>query len=65
MYNGSITLSDSIGRIKDLYRHQAIFFLSKTSEWGSFDEVGGGLAKLNLDCIEMPKYDALNEQLET
>lgn len=39
--------------------------MTKTSEWGSFDEVGGGLAKLNLECIEMPKYDGLNDKLET
>ena len=65
MYHGSITISDSMRRRKEIYRHQALFFLSKTSELGSFDEVGGGLAKLNLECIEMPKYDKLNEKLET
>jgi hypothetical protein len=65
MYHGSITLSDSMARRKEIYRHQAILFLSKTSDLGSFDEVGVEIAKLNLECIEMPKYDKLNEKLET
>jgi len=65
MYHGSITLSDSLGRRKEIYRHQALFFLSKISDWSSSDEVGGGLAKLNLECIEMPRYDKLNEKMDT
>ena len=65
MYHGSITISDSMRRRKEIYRHQALFFLSKTSELGSFNDVGSGLAKLNQECIEMPKYDKLSEKLET
>jgi hypothetical protein len=65
MYRGNITLSDSMARRKDLYRHQALFFLTKTSEWGTFEEIGGCLGKLSLECIEMPKYDGLNDKMET
>ena len=65
MFRGSIALSNSQNQKKDFFRHQTLFFLTKVSEWNAFDDMEKGLAKMSLQCIEMPKYDNLNETSNT